>query len=158
MFRFDFSRNSTVSVYLFSGSGTGRGIGELDLLLYNDRKNPWAIIEALRVSGGRKTEWNKHLDKLAANYNYFGAPCLYLLTYVDSDVTDFRQIWNGYLSHIPGINPGKFTYCDNSLVVLDAADDPGYVKTAQCEYSCGGQRTTAYHIFMQVPGQGELAP
>lgn len=76
-------------------SGTGRGIGELDLLLYNDRKEPWTIIEALRISSGTKAEWNKHLDKLLENYNYFGAPCLYLLTYVDADVTDFQRIWTG---------------------------------------------------------------
>lgn len=136
-------------------SGTGKGIGELDMLLYNDRKEPWTIIEALRVSNGTKIEWNKHLDKLVANYNYFGAPCLYLLTYVDSDVTDFERIWDGYQQHIPRINPGKFTYGANSLVVLNVADGPRYIKTAKCQYECGGQMITAYHIFVLVPRQGE---
>ena len=139
-------------------SGTGRGIGELDMLLYNDRKEPWTIIEALRVSSGAKTEWNKHLDKLVANYNYFGAPCLYLLTYVDSDATDFERIWDGYQRHIPRNDPGKFTYCANSLVVLNAADGPRYIKTAKCQYECGAQMTTAYHIFVLVPRQGETLP
>ena len=137
-------------------SGTGRGIGELDMLLYNDSNEPWTIIEALRVSNGTKTEWNKHLSKLVANYNYFGAPCLYLLTYIDSDVTDFQRIWSGYQQHIPRINPGDFTYCANSLVVQDAADGSRYVKTAKCQYDCGGQLTTAYHIFVRVPRQGEI--
>ena len=136
-------------------SGTGRGIGELDMLLYNDRKEPWTIIEALRVSSGTKTDWNRHLDKLVANYNYFGAPCLYLLTYVDSDATNFERIWDGYQRHIPRNDPGKFTYCANSLVVLNAADGPRYIKTAKCQYECGGQMTTAYHIFVLVPRQGE---
>jgi small GTP-binding protein len=135
-------------------SGTGRGIGELDLLLCNDRKEPWTIIEALRVSSGTKTEWNKHLDKLVANYNYFGASCLYLLTYVDSDEDDFHRIWKGYQQHIPKINPGKFTYCATSLIILNAADDPQYVKTAKCQYDCGGRTTTAYHIFVRIPKQG----
>ena len=139
-------------------SGTGRGIGELDLLLYNDRKEPWTIIEALRVSSGTKTEWNKHLDKLVENYNYFGAPCLYLLTYVDADAADFQRIWNGYQHHIPRIDPGRFTFCTGSLTVMEAADGPQYVKTAKCQYDCGGQTTTAYHIFVRVPKQGEITP
>ena len=137
-------------------SGTGRGIGELDLLLLNDRKDPWTIIEALRVSSGTKTEWNKHLNKLVENYNYFGAPCLYLLTYVDADVTDFQRIWDGYQRHIPKINPGQFTYCAKSLVILNAADDQQYIKIAKCQYDCGGQITTAYHIFARIPKQGKL--
>ena len=139
-------------------SGTGRGIGELDLLLYNDRKDPWTIIEALRVSSGAKIEWNKHLDKLVENYNYFGAPCLYLLTYVDADAADFQRIWNGYRLHIPRIDPGKFTFCAGSLTFLEAADGPQYVKTAKCQYDCGGQTTNAYHIFVRVPRQGETLP
>ena len=139
-------------------SGTGRGIGELDLQIFNDRKEPWTIIEALRVSSGTKTEWNKHLDKLAENYNYFGAPCLYLLTYVDSNVRDFQRIWEGYQLHIPRINPGMFTYRADSLVVLDNADCPQYVKAAKCEYDCGGRVTNAYHIFAWIPKQGDIIP
>ena len=139
-------------------SGTGRGIGELDLQIFNDRKEPWTIIEALRVSSGTKTEWNKHLDKLVENYNYFGAPCLYLLTYVDSNVRDFQRIWEGYQLHIPRINPGMFTYRADSLVVLDNADCPQYVKAAKCEYDCGGRVTNAYHIFAWIPKQGDIIP
>lgn len=132
-------------------SGTGRGIGELDLLLYNDKKEPWTIIEALRVSGGTKTDWNKHLDKLVENYNYFGVPCLYLLTYVDSDVTDFEQIWAAYLDHIPKYNPVMFTYCAGSLVVPAKHCDNTFIKTAKYRYSCGDNSMTVYHIFVHIP-------
>ena len=136
-------------------SGTERGVGELDLLLCNDRKEPWTIIEALRVSSGAKNQWNEHLDKLVANYNYFGAPCVYLLTYVDADEADFMRIWNGYLSHIPKHNPGKFSYCENSITDLES---PNYLKTAKCRYNCGVVTTTAYHIFVRIPKQGETPP
>ena len=134
-------------------SGTGRSIGDLDLLLCNDRKEPWTIIEALRVSNGAKTEWDKHLDKLVGNYNYFGAPCVYLLTYVDAGAADFQRIWEGYRNHIPKHNLGEFTYCGNSL---DEQNDPTgsqYIKTATCRYDHGGKKTTAYHIFVQIPKQ-----
>ena len=132
-------------------SGTGRGVGELDLLLYNDRKEPWTIIEALRISSGAKTQWNEHLDKLVENYNYFGAPCVYLLTYVDADVDAFHRIWEGYRIHIPRHAPGKFTYCTDSLVIQDSPTGPQYIKIAKCRYDCGGGTTTAYHIFARIP-------
>ena len=134
-------------------SGTGRGVGELDLLLYNDRKEPWTIIEALRVSSGAKTQWNEHLDKLVENYNYFGAPCVYLLTYVDADVDAFHRIWEGYRLHIPKHAPGKFTYCADSLIIQESPAGPQYIKIAKCRYDCGGRTTTAYHIFVQIPRQ-----
>ena len=134
-------------------SGTGRGVGELDLLLYNDRKEPWTIIEALRVSSGAKTQWNEHLDKLVENYNYFGAPCVYLLTYVDADVDAFHRIWKGYRLHIPKHAPGKFTYCSDSLVIQEDLTGPQDIKIAKCHYDCGGRMTTAYHIFARIPTQ-----
>ena len=132
-------------------SGTGRGVGELDLLLYNDRKEPWTIIEALRVSSGAKTQWNEHLDKLLQNYNYFGAPCVYLLTYVDADAGAFENIWKGYLDHIPRYAPGKFTYCAESLVVQKSPTGPQDIQTAKCIYRYNGRETTAYHIFARIP-------
>ena len=132
-------------------SSTGRGVGELDLLLYNDKKDPWTIIEALRVSSGAKTHWNEHLDKLVENYNYFGAPCVYLLTYVDAAVDTFHQIWEGYRVHIPKHAPGEFTYCADSLVMQENSTGPQYIKIAKCRYECGGITTTAYHIFVQIP-------
>ena len=64
------------------------------------------MIEALRVSGDTKKTWDKHLDKLIGNYNYFGARFLYLLTYVDADVERFGNIWKGYQKHIKEYNPG----------------------------------------------------
>ena len=47
---------------------------------------------------------------------------------------------------------------ERSLTVMEAADGPQYVKTAKCQYDCGGQTTTAYHIFVRVPKQGEITP
>ena len=115
----------------------------------------WTVIEALRISDGAKGEWNKHLDKLVENYNYFGAYCLYLLTYVDADAAGFQRIWNGYQHHIPQYSPGHHTYMDGSFVELNDADSPRYIKTAKCQYSCGGDQITVYHIFARIPTQNE---
>ena len=136
-------------------SGTGKGLGEFDILIHNEKGEPWTVIEALRISDGAKGEWNKHLDKLVENYNYFGAYCLYLLTYVDADAAGFQRIWNGYQHHIPQYSPGHHTYMDGSFVELNDADSPRYIKTAKCQYSCGGDQITVYHIFARIPTQNE---
>ena len=136
-------------------SGSGSSIGELDLLLHDDNRELWTAIEALRVSNGRKAEWNQHLTKLISNYNFFGARCLYLLTYVDADPEAFADIWKGYQTHIKTFDPGQYTYSEGSFVDLNDDNSPKYVKTAKCRYSCGGELTTVYHIFARIPTQNE---
>ena len=134
-------------------SGSGRGVGELDLLICSGEKQdmPWTIIEALRVSDGAKAEWKTHLNKLLENYNYFGAPCVYLLTYVDDDGTGFPRIWDGYLEQIPKIHPGKFKFVSGSLREVTDAKRGNSIKVAKCRYEKGGEMTNAYHIFVQIP-------
>lgn len=132
-------------------SGRGTGVGELDLLVFNQKQQPWTMIEALRVSNGTKATWNEHLDKLIGNYNYFGARFLYLLTYVDADVEEFGKIWKGYQEHIKEYNPGKFTYLEGSFTDLTDANGPQNIKVAKCRYITEGNQTTVYHIFAQIP-------
>ena len=135
-------------------SGTGTSVGELDFLLYNEKRELWTAIEALRVSDGSKTRWNEHLTRLVSKYNFFGAKFLYHLTYVDADPTEFSRIWNGYQSHIKGYDPDEHTYIPDSF--HDLSDrTPAYIKTAKCLYSCGGDPITVYHIFARIPTPNE---
>ena len=136
-------------------SGTGNSIGELDLLLHNDKRELWTTIEALRVSNGDKREWKKHLNKLISNYNFFGAPYLYLLTYVDADPTAFARIWKDYQKRIKEYNPGQYTIDVESYVDLNDTNSPQYIKVAKCQYTCGGDPITVYHIFARIPMQNE---
>ena len=136
-------------------SGTGSSIGELDLLLFNENREPWTAIEALRVSNGTKAEWKKHLKKLVGNYNYFGAPFLYLLTYVDAAPTDFARIWKGYQKTLTEYSPNEYLYCEKSFTDLNDSNSPRYIKAAKCLYSCGGDPITVYHIFARIPLHGE---
>ena len=136
-------------------SGSGNGIGELDLLLHNDKRELWTTIEALRVSNGTKAKWNEHLDKLIGNYNFFGAPYLYLLTYVDADPKTFVRIWDGYQKHIKQYNPRQFTYSSDSFIDLNDVNSSQYIKSAKCQYTCGGDPITVYHIFARIPTKNE---
>jgi hypothetical protein len=139
-------------------SGSSKGIGELDILIYDEENKPWTAVEALRISDRSKANWNNwnsHLDKLISSYNFFGAQFLYLLTYVDADPSVFINIWEGYQKHIPKYNPGQYTYMDRSFVNLNDSDSPRYIRTAKCRYFCGNYQTTVYHIFARIPTQDE---
>ena len=125
-------------------SESGKTAGELDLLLFDKARKPWTIIEALRISGGAKGNWNRHLDKLKGGYNYFGARSVYLLTYVDARSDAFPGLWTDYQNHIQ-----KFS---SSFRDLSSANRQ-YIKTAKCQYTSGGIPITVYHIFALVPTQ-----
>ena len=59
-------------------SGTGAGIGELDIEILNDRKVPIAILEALNTTSINTSYWREHLNKLVDNYNSSGLRFLIL--------------------------------------------------------------------------------
>ena len=134
-------------------SGTGQGVGELDLLLKDEQGRLWTIIEALRVHNIDKIEWKKHLTKLLGNYNYGGLHFAYLLTYVDSNAADFMKIWGNYQRYIPTYDPGEYSVDPNSFQPLNAAQDLQYIQTAMCRYTCGSAQVTVYHLFVMVRPQ-----
>ena len=133
-------------------SGTGKSVGELDMLVCNDSNEPWTIIEALRVSDQDKSEWNKHLKKLSDNYNTRGFPVLYLLTYVDADAKTFAQIWESYQEHIKTHHPSQLKYADGTFVELGVPNHQ-HIKVAKCRYTGGVDPITVYHIFARIPIQ-----
>ena len=129
-------------------SESGRNSGELDLLLYDGNRKPWTAIEALRINRVNDGNWDKHLNKLIGNYNFFGARFLYLLTYVDTDDASFEKIWLGYRDHITKYHPKSFTYQNDSFCDLSNPNGQ-YLKIARCQYS-GDSSVTVYHIFARV--------
>lgn len=122
------------------------------MLVCNDSHEPWTIIEALRISGKSKSDWDKHLDKLSVNYNTSGFSTLYLLTYVDADIPVFPDIWKSYREHIQTHDPSQRKYVGGSFVDLDVPNSQ-HIKAAKCCYSSGGDSTTVYHIFARIPTQ-----
>ena len=130
-------------------SGSGKSIGELDMLIRKKNNEPWTIIEALRIENAKKGSWNDHLDKLLVKYNSRGLSLLYLLTYVDADSQSFAQICDGYKIHIPGHASGQYTYVANSLTKLDCNNSQSF-QAVKCRYTCGGDPVTVYHIFVRI--------
>ena len=131
-------------------SGTGKSVGELDMLVCGKSGDPWTIIEALRVDSTDKADWNKHLKKLTDNYNTRGFPALYLLTYVDADVPTFGEIWTSYQDHIQKHGPGQLKYDDKSFVDLSHKARSQFIKAAKCQYVGDVDPITVYHIFIRI--------
>ena len=89
------------------------------------------------------------------NYNFFGAKFLYLLTYVDADSKTFSNIYSKYTSHIRNHHPEPY-HCDaRSFMDLNDKDMPLYTKAAKCQYACGNENITVYHIFARIPTPNE---
>ena len=130
-------------------SGSGKSIGELDMLIRKKNNEPWTIIEALRIEDGKKGSWNDHLDKLLVKYNSRGLSLLYLLTYVDADPRSFTQICKEYKTHIPRHASGQYTYVAKSLTELDCNNSQSF-QAVKCRYTCGGDPVTVYHIFARI--------
>ena len=124
-------------------SGTGKSIGELDMLVFGENNEPWTIIEALRVSDGTKVSWNEHLKKLTEDYNKRGLSRLYLLTYVDSTPADFDRIWTGYQKHMS-------THAPKSYTELNEPGAPIHTRAARFQYTRTNSSITVYHIFVQM--------
>ena len=134
-------------------SSSGKCVGEIDMLVFNDSNVPWTIIEALRVSDQDKSEWNKHLKKLCGNYNTRGFATLYLLTYVDADVPTFAHIWKSYQGHIKTYAPVGLKYFANSFTEVPNDTCSQHIKVARCQYTGGVDPITVYHIFARIPTQ-----
>ena len=135
-------------------SGSGKSVGELDLLIRRENNEHWTIIEALRVGDGTKQSWDDHLDKLLVNYNSRGLPLLYLLTYVDAEPKTFCDICTSYETYIPGHTSGPYSCVENSFQPLDCNNSQSF-RAAKCRYTCGGVPITVYHIFARISTQGE---
>lgn len=132
---------------------SGKRAGELDLEIRRENNEPWTIIEGLRIKDGSKTGWNKHLQKLIDRYNAHGLRSLFLVAFADCDKDSFNRIWEGYRDdHIRTHDAGKFTYVVGSFQEI-SEPSVQLLKIAKCQYDCGGNRYTLYHIFLQMDPQ-----
>ena len=135
-------------------SNSGKDVGELDLMVYDDQRRPWSIIEALRIYNGSTQDWDGHLSKALKNYNPHGVPFLFLVTYVDCEKKKFDHIWDVYQKHIKLYDPDDFAYVKDSFVPITGLRNNHYLRIASAQYACEKYTPTVYHIFVQMdPGK-----
>lgn len=131
-------------------SGSGKDVGELDLMVYRENGMPWSVIESLRVYDGAKRDWNSHLSKVLDNYNPHGVPFLFLVTYADCKKVKFDTIWKEYQAHIQKHDAGKFLCVNGSFEILTEKYNNHYMQIASSQYRCSDYTPTVYHIFVQI--------
>ncbi|MEZ7278430.1 COR domain-containing protein [Pseudoalteromonas sp. 68 DY56-GL68] len=78
-------------------SGSGRGVGERDLILTNEYGQQGALIEALTLTSLVKKTLVSHYKKLIHNYNTQGNAFDFLITY--AKVKNFGYFWNKYMTN-----------------------------------------------------------
>ena len=131
-------------------SGRGKMNGEPDLLLMNEQRQPWTIIEALRV-GTSMRFWDQHLTKLLLRYNAHGLSPLFLIGYVECDAKTWPNLWRRFSEHMRYFSPDRCEIAAGSYEELqDISDQSPYLRIAKCDYLSGEERTTVYHIFVKV--------
>ena len=139
-----------ISDQTFSGkSATGKKPGELDIEIRESPDRPWAIFEAMNLTGfnaSEKKTWNEHLAKLIDNYNPMGLPFLFLVSYLNCTKDSFKGIWLDYAEHLAHHSGDGYSI----QKVLEREDDFFYIRSSECVYDRSGLPTMVYHICVRL--------
>lgn len=133
-----------------SMSGSGKMVGEPDLLLVNEQRQPWTIIEALRISNSMRF-WDQHLTKLLLRYNVQGLSPLFLVSYVECGAKEWPNLWRRFSEHVRYYSPDRCELKVGSYEELrDISGMPPHLRIVKCDYDSGGKTTTVYHYFVKI--------
>lgn len=139
-----------ISDQTFGGkSGTGKNPGELDIEIRESSDKQWAIYEALNIHGmnqADKNNLNEHLKKVLNNYNPVGCPVLFLVSYLECNKTDFKDIWLKYVTHIKEYAPDNYSV----QAINNSEESSFYIRTSECVYDCAGIPATVYHLCVRL--------
>lgn len=141
------------------GMGAGGKIQrEVDILLMNEDRQPWTVIEALNVQKSSRSafaNWDAHLSKLLTRYNTQGLQMLLLISYVNCPEDKYQKLYFDYREHMRWYDPehsGRLTGTFKHTTLPEGA--PSFLNIDQCSYDCGGVTATVYHYFLWM-GEGE---
>ena len=131
--------------------GAGVHAGELDLLIYDDRKDPWSIIETMCLRQGKALirMWDDHFTHMLDNNVHLGVSPLFLLSHLGCEANEFDPLWKRYSDHIRRYSPGRSELLSGSYEELTSDFHP--VRVARCRYNVNGRDVTVYHCFVRIP-------
>ena len=130
-------------------SEKGKQAGQLDLEIKLRPEISWTVYEALNISGstfGSIKYWDRHLSKLLNNYNAIGYPFAFLVSYLKCIKADFQSIWDDYFQHSIDFSPESHKL----LAAIKHNEGASYLRAAELIYSCGGLKTSVYHIMVLI--------
>ena len=140
--------------------GFGRAgvfVGELDLLIYDDRMEPWSSIETVCLQQGKASirMWDDHFTHMLDTNVHLGVSPLFLLSYLGCEANEFDPLWKRYSDHIRRYSPERSELLDGSYEELGR--DSHFLKVARCRYNIYGRMVTVYHCFVRIPQINEEA-
>lgn len=138
-------------------SGTGDGIGELDIEILNDRKVPIAILEALNTTSINTSYWREHLNKLVDNYNSSGLRYLILTSYVSGKKSKFLEKFKETAAHWKKVEPKGLEGCLEGVDTLVMDDCPELIRITRADYVRNNFKVSVYHFLVYIGGEEDTA-
>lgn len=141
---------------LWGVSAEQRYVGEADLCIMDENRQPLTVIEALNISGSAASirYWDKHLYKLLNNYNPAGLKSLFLIGYVECGPEKYSNMLDRFRRHMQVYSPERSRLRENSFEEIRTKEYSPHLKVAKCDYDFGGMTATVYHCFVWVGEAG----
>ena len=114
-----------------------------------DMQKEMTLVEAMNLSGATKDVISKHLNKLVVGYNSSGLRDLFLVSYVELEMSKFSAFWQNYKSTVSQLN-GKEFIVNNEVEPVINEEEHAWIKSIKVAYDCGGQGICVYHICARV--------
>jgi small GTP-binding protein len=149
------SRNGFIALLLYihgfiakdqtrrGSSGTGKSMGELDILIETPGSEAESVIEAFNLQSFNRKVIDSHLKKIFG-YDPSGLVRNFIVVYSEAD--DFLGLWEKYLNHIPEIN------LNHKLMEEPKEEETNFaeIRLARAKHLRQGQETSVYHLFINM--------
>jgi internalin A len=103
-------------------SGSGKGIGERDLVLLDEYGQQATLIEAMILESAVKETMESHYKKLTNNYNTQGNKFDFLITY--AKVKNLEGLWKKYKNHLKVLDDMTERFCDKHNIKVGRTNIP----------------------------------
>ena len=130
--------------------GVDQDVGSIDILIYNDRMEPWSIIETMCLQQGKASirMWDDHFTHMLDSNVHMGVSPLFLLSYLGCDANEYEPLWRRYSDHIRRYSPGRGELLNGSYEEITSVP---FLKAVRCRYYVNGKDVTVYHCFVRIP-------
>ena len=130
--------------------GVDQDVGSIDILIYNDRMEPWSIIETMCLQQGKASirMWDDHFTHMLDSNVHMGVSPLFLLSYLGCEANEYEPLWRRYSDHIRRYSPGRGELLNGSYEEITSVP---FLKAVRCRYYVNGKDVTVYHCFVRIP-------
>lgn len=130
-------------------SASGKGAGELDLIVEDDGYL-FSIIEAMKLNSVKAGYINEHYKKLLTNYNPLQITKTILVTYYTG--SRFDDWWDGYTDHISNLGIETFDFEEGSSIASTNVEKSLYpsLKKLTQHFEINGRHHACIHYALKL--------